>query len=136
MVTTNTIKRERFAEKQRLASKYKKELRKKATPQEKKVHAILKVHFPSVQFQKSFLTGPSIIIVDFFIPRRGVVIEIDGNHHYNGEQAFKDRQRDAYLRKRGFKVIRVKNREIDTIDFKTLVETAKRKPDAQTQPKG
>lgn len=126
MITTGTIKKEKLAARQRLASQYKKELRKKATPSEKKVYSILRVLYPSVQFQKAFISGPNIIIVDFYIPfPLGIVIELDGSHHYKGIQLAKDKSRDKWLKEKGLKVIRIKNKEIKNIDWKSLVETIK-----------
>lgn len=125
MVTTTTIKKERLAYRQHVAAKYKKELRKRATPQERQVYSILKVLYPKVVFQKSFLTGDRIIIVDFYIPEKGIVVEVDGSHHYKGEQLKQDKKRDSYLKSRGIKVFRVKNKEINNIDWKVLIETLK-----------
>ena len=126
MVTTKTIKREKFAAKQSSAAKYKKKLRKNPTIWEKKVFAILKVHFPSTIFQKTFYTKTGFYIVDFLIPVPfNVILEIDGRHHYKGDTIKKDRVRDEYLESIGYVVVRVKNNEVGSIDFKTLVETAK-----------
>lgn len=98
MVTTNTIKRERLAAKQKAAAKYKKKLIKNPTKWEKKVFAIIKVHFPNVIFQKTIFTKSGFYIVDFLIPLPyNVILEIDGNQHYIGEIFNKDKVRDNYL---------------------------------------
>lgn len=133
MVTTETIKREKFAEIQRAASKLKKQLRQKPTKHEKKVFSILKVLYPRTVFQKSFLKGGVIYIVDFFIPfPYGIVLELDGNHHFKGEQKRKDIIRDKYMRLRGFIVVRIRNSEIPFVNFKTLIENAKQRRHEKT----
>jgi very-short-patch-repair endonuclease len=127
MVTTKTIKKEKFAAKQSSAAKYQKKLRKKPTIWEKKVFSILKVHFPQTIFQKTFFTKTGFYIVDFLIPvPYNVIIEIDGSHHYKGDMIRKDKVRDEYLEGLGYIVLRIKNKEVDCIDFKTLIETAKK----------
>lgn len=128
MVTTHTIKREKLAERQKAAAKYKKELRKKATKFEKKAFSKLQLSYPTTVFQKEFLRNGRFYIVDFYIPSpHGVIIEIDGAHHYKGEQRKYDKVRDEYLRSQGFIVIRISNSSVDYIDFETLIETAKKK---------
>lgn len=128
MVTTNTIKREKFAAKQSSAAKYRKKLRKNPTLWEKKAFAALKVHFPQTIFQKTFFTKTGFYIVDFLVPiPYNVIIEIDGKHHYKGEALKKDRIRTEYLESIGYVLVRVKNSEVGSIDFKTLIETAKKR---------
>jgi very-short-patch-repair endonuclease len=127
MVTTNTIKREKFAAKQSSAAKYRKKLRKNPTMWEKKAFSALKVHFPQTIFQKTFFTKTGFYIVDFLVPiPYNVIVEIDGGHHYKGEMIEKDKVRDAFLEGLGYVVVRIKNKEVNYIDFKTLVQTAKK----------
>lgn len=52
-------------------------------------------------------------IVDFYCPAKGLVIEVDGGHHYEEENVKKDKERDEYLEKvLKLKVIRFTNRNI------------------------
>lgn len=51
-------------------------------------------------------------IVDFYCAELRLVIEVDGDSHYNGESAEYDRERTAFLNSRGLRVIRFTNREI------------------------
>lgn len=128
MVTTKTIKREKLAAKQSSAAKYRKKLRKNPTIWEKKVFAILKIHFPNTVFQKTFFTKTGFYIVDFLVPMPyNVILEIDGSHHYKGEALKKDNVRTEYLESLGYIVVRVKNKEVGGVDFKTLIETAKKR---------
>ena len=52
------------------------------------------------------------IIVDFYVPRWKLVIEIDGSAHENEWAATRDRERDAWLDSLGFSVLRFTNDEI------------------------
>ena len=45
-------------------------------------------------------------IVDFYIARAKLVIEVDGSQHSLNENADKDRQRDAYMNSGGIQVLR------------------------------
>ena len=51
-------------------------------------------------------------IVDFYAPMAGLVIEIDGSQHLEGEHAAKDTQRDAYLVRQGLQVLRFSNIQV------------------------
>ncbi len=50
-----------------------------------------------------------MIIVDFYLPHFNVVVEVDGDYHYRKAQWDTDVFRDFQLRKKGLKVVRVKN---------------------------
>ncbi len=52
-------------------------------------------------------------IVDFYIAKVKLVIELDGNQHYSAAGAEKDASRDAYLEKTGNLVVRYSNHDID-----------------------
>ena len=54
----------------------------------------------------------SPFIVDFYIPSKKIVIEVDGSQHYEGAGIEKDSARDLELRKMGFTVLRYPNNEI------------------------
>ena len=57
---------------------------------------------------KQFIIGR--MIVDFAIPGRNLLIEIDGNSHE--ETALKDKRRDYIVRKFGFNIVRFKNDDV------------------------
>src|ERR1700677_441550 len=92
---------------QKRNSKFLKQLRKKITPSEKEFGYLLcEMKIPFI-FQKGFLT-PFHRIVDFYIPKKGIIIEIDGGYH--NEIIQKDENKDRWFReKRGFRIIRIKN---------------------------
>lgn len=53
-------------------------------------------------------------IVDFYIPSKNIVIEIDGTQHFEEKGLQKDHLRDAFLVKKGLIVLRYSNRDINT----------------------
>ncbi len=66
-------------------------------------------------------------IVDFYAPRAGLVIEVDGAHHLEAEQAAKDTLRDAYMKAQGLLVLRFSNHQVlQQIDrvVETIYQTA------------
>lgn len=50
--------------------------------------------------------------VDFYLHRCKLVIEIDGYHHDDTVQIYKDRERDKYLANQGIRTIRIKTEDI------------------------
>lgn len=51
-------------------------------------------------------------IVDFYCAECRIVIELDGSQHYEDENKQKDIERDVFLNKMGFSVLRYTNLEI------------------------
>ena len=105
-----------FAQKQKLNFERTKNLKEKLTPAEtifaQKLEAI-GVRYIS---QKGFIAGDYFCIVDFYLPRPiKVCVEIDGGYHNTENQRNRDARKDAYLRGRGFRVIRLTNREVSQI---------------------
>jgi very-short-patch-repair endonuclease len=78
----------------------------------KQVH---KGHFYSIDFDRQRIIGN--YIVDFYVKKLGLVIEIDGSSHDNKEEYDADRQ--AYLESLGLKVCRIKAG--DVLNRMTLV---------------
>lgn len=63
-----------------------------------------------VRVRRQFGIGPYII--DFFIPRVNLAIEVDGRVHLKPEVKEKDINRDAFLNENGIIVIRITNEEV------------------------
>lgn len=61
-------------------------------------------------FRRQVPIGP--YIVDFFCPAKQLVIELDGGHHNESDEAQRDRVRQGWLEKVGYRVIRFWNSEI------------------------
>ncbi|MFM9940502.1 MAG: endonuclease domain-containing protein [Hyphomicrobiaceae bacterium] len=56
-------------------------------------------------------------IVDFACLSQLVVVEVDGAHHGEGNQAAMDKARDGRLQQKGFSIVRVTNTDvIDNMD--------------------
>jgi very-short-patch-repair endonuclease len=51
-------------------------------------------------------------IVDFYCPRAGLVIELDGGQHLERDARKRDRQRDCCLQELGLMVLRFDNRQV------------------------
>lgn len=51
-------------------------------------------------------------IVDFYCPSERIIIELDGEYHYQEEQLLKDKERDMHLTALNFKVLRFDNIEV------------------------
>lgn len=56
-------------------------------------------------------------VIDFAILDQKIAIEVDGTHWHSSKEARKrDRFKDYQLRREGWKVIRIKEEEIDNLD--------------------
>lgn len=60
---------------------------------------LLDAGFFKFRFQKWWILENDIFITDFFIWKKGIVIEVDGPYHFNSGQMKKDARRDALLLK-------------------------------------
>ena len=87
-----------------------------ATPSELRMRKLLEKLGVFYQFQKGFIAGGVMYIVDFYLPHPyKLVIEVDGGYHQEPIQQFKDAKRDAYFQWRGFNVLRIRNEEVATL---------------------
>ena len=87
-------------------AKYAKENRKKKTPAELELFKLLR------RWNIKFRTQRMIdyYIVDFLIPDRWLVIELDGAYH--STRTNYDKRRDNYLRRKGFTIVRFINEAV------------------------
>lgn len=70
------------------------ELRKQTTPAEKKLWAYLRLmREDGIRFRRQYAIGP--FITDFCVPRRKLIIGLDGSQHL--EQQEYDEERTTYL---------------------------------------
>lgn len=70
-------------------------------------------------FRRQAPIGP--YIVDFSCPARQLIIELDGGHHNNDDQAQRDRVRQDWLEREGYRVVRFWNSEISG-DLNAVIE--------------
>ena len=85
-------------------------LRKEMTRQEKRLWYDFLRDFP-LQTRRQKQIGE--YIVDFFIAKARLVVELDGSQHYEDDGKAYDERRDAYLRGQGMKVLRFSNLDVD-----------------------
>lgn len=91
-------------------------------------HRIRRKQIQGVQFyrQKPLLS----FIVDFYCPAAKLVIELDGNQHFEAEHQEKDQARDSALAGLGLHVLRFDNRQVlletDAV-LSVIDETVKRR---------
>lgn len=85
-------------------------LRHNQTEPEKKLWNGLRSKQLGVKFRRQH--GIANYIVDFYCPECSLVIELDGDSHYNDQATKKDQIRDAYLNSIGLKVIRFTNDQV------------------------
>jgi len=87
------------------------ELRKNLTDSERALWSRLRgKQLMGVQFYRQKPLGN--FIVDFFAPRKKLVIEIDGSQHMQGDYLEKDKRRDEYLARLGLRVLRFNSRVV------------------------
>ena len=85
-------------------------LRREMTEAEKRLWYHLRAHrFLGVSVRRQAPVGP--YIVDFLIPSRRIILEVDGGQHAD---TARDAVRDAYLADRGYHVLRVWNHDVMT----------------------
>jgi very-short-patch-repair endonuclease len=95
--------------------KYSRKLRKNMTEAENLLWSkIRRKQLNGHQFYRQKIIGN--YIVDFYCSKANLIIELDGSQHYSDEGEVNDRNRDAYMKGLGLKVLRFSDREV----FKNL----------------
>ncbi|HEY7665730.1 MAG TPA: endonuclease domain-containing protein [Xanthobacteraceae bacterium] len=86
-------------------------LRKNSTDAERLIWAALRGRrLFGTSFRRQAPIGP--YIVDFVCHGAGLAIEIDGGQHFEATHEQRDARRDAFLARKGFRVLRFSNHEI------------------------
>ena len=85
-------------------------LRREMTAQERRLWYDCLKSLP-VKVRRQHVLGS--YIVDFYVPDKRLVIELDGSQHYGTEGVEQDRMRDAYFADRRIRVVRYSNHEIN-----------------------
>ena len=87
------------------------ELRKRMTAPEAYLWNALRELRPlGHHFRRQVPLGP--YYADFASHRAKLVIEVDGDTHFNDEAIARDELRDAFIRREGYRVLRVTNHEV------------------------
>jgi len=63
-----------------------------------------------LQFYRQRIIGN--YIVNFYVPRAKLVIELDGGQHLDDDNQEKDRIRNGYMDRIGLKVLRFSNKDV------------------------
>ena len=86
-------------------------LRSRQTKAERKFWRGVRAHrFHGMKFCRQFPVGP--FIADFCCRDRKVIVEIDGDVHWEKWKIVYDMRREIYLRVRGYRVVRFTNNQI------------------------
>ena len=87
-------------------------LRKQQTPEETKMWNLLRNHqYKNLAFKRQHPIGN--YIVDFICLEKKLIIEIDGGQHNEINNVEYDKQRTIFLERKGYKVIRFWNNDIN-----------------------
>ncbi len=92
------------------------DLRRKLRNNTTKAEKILWVHLRKRQlldtkFRRQFAIGK--FVVDFYVPKLKLVIEVDGDYHFTDDAQVRDQEREDFLKEHGVKVIlRITNDEV------------------------
>ena len=86
-------------------------LRSEMTPHERKLWYLFLRSYP-VKIYKQRIVGS--FIVDFYCASARLVIEVDGSQHYEAMGQHIDKERDAYLKELGIRVLRYSNADVNT----------------------
>jgi very-short-patch-repair endonuclease len=97
-----------------------KRLRANTTPHERALWRALKeLPVDGTHFRRQAPIGP--YVVDFLCPAKHLIIELDGGHHNDDETAKRDRERQLWLEREGYRVVRFWNSEIRS-DLNAVLE--------------
>lgn len=89
------------------------DLRHNLTNGERLLWSKLRAHrMDGLKFRRQHVIEP--YIVDFVCLKARLIIEVDGESHFEDGREAADSQRDAYLTSRGFKVLRFGNHNVLT----------------------
>ena len=95
-------------------------LRRAPTPAEARVWALLRRQgFAGMRWRRQ--VGVQGFIVDFYCPKHGLVLEIDGSVHDTPEAQRRDAHRTSVIESKGLRVIRLTNTQ--TLDPTTIAQT-------------
>lgn len=103
------------------ATRFSTELKGKATPSEIRFKQKLSYFKFTVNFQKPFTDNKKhTYIADFYIPRYGLIIELDGGYHGTAQRREYDSKRDRWFYNHGYQVWRMTNEEAESLSVEDL----------------
>ena len=74
------------------------------------------------KFRREYTIGP--YTVDFCCVTLKLIVEVDGEHHFQEQGRQRDQRRDCYLRRLGYEVLRIPGYDVlkDPIGTRQLIE--------------
>jgi very-short-patch-repair endonuclease len=85
-------------------------LRRAMSPAEVALWQILRTRPAGLKFRHQHPAGPYVL--DFYCAARKLAVEIDGIAHEMGDNPARDERRDAWLRRKGYRVLRITAKEL------------------------
>ena len=86
-------------------------LRRRQTPAEARLWSKLRDRrLAGLKFARQEPVGP--FVADFVCREAKLVVEVDGATHSTDEEITRDRRREAYLKIRGYRVVRIYNEDV------------------------
>ncbi len=106
-------------------------LRNNATTQELMVAADLEKRHIKFHTQEPIYLAEidKVIFADFILPKGKILLEIDGNYHSKLNQRTEDLIRDAYLKARGYTVVRFGNDEVGNERYEAIIQCFRKTPE-------
>lgn len=104
------------------------ELINMASEAEKRACRVLKILGYDIIPQYPINTGRHYYFADIYIPALRLIVEIDGGYHDTRKQRRNDRNRSANIRRHGFHVCRLSNKDTrDTAKVRAKIDAMKRR---------
>ena len=80
-------------------------LRRAMSPAEVALWQILRTRPAGLKFRHQHPAGP--FVLDFYCAAKKLDVEIDGDSHEMGDNPARDERRDAWLRAKGYRILRI-----------------------------
>lgn len=112
-----------------LGKDYSKKNRNNATKWESSLFNTLSELHYKFKFQVPYIVNktknPQLFILDFLLLDYNIILEADGKQHFTKENIKKDNKRSKFLKKEGFHIIRLSNRQISTFSKEVIDQIIK-----------
>jgi very-short-patch-repair endonuclease len=80
-------------------------LRRRMTPPEARLWTVLRQRPDGLKFRHQHPVGP--YVADFYCAKKRLIIEVDGAVHSMGDIPQRDERRDAWLRAKRYRILRI-----------------------------
>jgi very-short-patch-repair endonuclease len=111
------------------------QLRRDSTPMERHAWSLLRNRgMLGLKFRRQHVIGG--FIVDFYCPALRLVLELDGAPHEHPDQAGYDRARTGWFVQRGYRVLRLRNRDVSRGKLEALLRKLTARPPSPVRERG